>query len=773
MTVSMARAVTWQLHDYYVADNIRNVYDTGEKIYFLNSNCLYQFDKETKAIVPINFQNRLFDNQISQIYYDWENRLLFVAYANSNIDVIDASSGKVTNISGIKDMNVMVHDFTLEAGVLTEYVGKEIRDITFAGGKAYVAMGCGFAIIDEATLTIVRTVEVRNTICVNSVARIGDDLVIVSNRNTYYGDPDADDPINTYKVRSGTFTDARMYPIDDHSTFIMTNSRLYYYDFSVATPALTRVVNALPTCVQKSPTGYIANFAGQSYYYTIDATGLTATQQGTTPGFATSDPNGDGTVWINDADGLHISGSTICYKNNALTTDKPYWLKYNAAMDKLYAAVSGPIALINNNSVSEANVINTYDGSQWTDATAYRAAGGAYAFEFSPLDPTTYVRASWNRGIHKVTNDELKVTYTKASSKIGGTKPTPAFDNYGNLWVVSSYLSSTEVGTIPPVAVLPADKFAKAIVTKNDWFEPTGLSRLRTGNMQRSRFLVSKKNNVKIFIDGDFPTSPGNATFFCWDNGEVDPKIDTYHLAAVTYFIDQDDHQLTWTYVNHIEQDKSGNIWVGHSSGLFMFDPDSVFEERPRAIRPFVTQPSDSRGYLCEGSNVYDIGVDRADNKWLATDDGVFYTSPDGSEIYYHFTTANSDLPDNMVYSIECDTVNDRVYIYTGSGFAEYVPQGDAPTLDFNNVVAIPNPVEPDYTGYVKIDHLMDNSFVTITNREGTVVAQLGPVKGRALWDGAGTDGERLPTGTYNIYTAQGGWPTVAGEPQATIMIIR
>ena len=773
LTVASAAASTWKIHNYYMTSKIQNVYDTGDKIYYLNSERLFQFDKATSTTVSLNRQNKLSDNQISQIYYDWENKLLFVAYANSNIDIIDAE-GHVTNINGIKNVLVTVQDFTLytsgdHQNELASYVGKAIRDITFADGKAYVAMGYGFAVIDETTLTMVKSHWVRRPNVIYSATRVGDKLVLLTNSYIYYGDPESTDPLKTFQKVAGSFADTKMYPINDHAMFVFGPSKLNYCDFSSGTPVLTSLVSAKATSVQKSATGYIANFAGQSYYYTIDETGQTATKQGSAVGFATADPNGDGTVWINDANGLHLNGSTVYYKVNALTTNQPYWLKYNAAMDVLYAAVSGPIALINNNSVTETvNVINTYNGEQWAGATAYSATGGAYAFEFSPLDPTTYVRASWNKGIHKVTNNVLKTTYTNSNAKIASIKPTPAFDNYGNLWVVSSYGNAS-----CPVAVLPAAKFALTTATKSDWFQPSGLLSLNTQKMQRSRFLVSKKNNFKFFVDGDWPDGNGRGELFCWDNGVVDPTVDNYRLVNLTRFIDQNDRQVEWTYVNHMEQDKDGNIWVGHTKGVYMFDPDVVFDEQPRAVRPFVTKSTEGKGILCEGYSVYDVGIDRDNNKWLATDDGVYFVSPDGSEVYNHFTSDNSDLPSNTVYTVECDTVNERVYVYTDNGFAEYIAEGDAAALSFDDVYAFPNPVEPDFTGMIKIANLMENSYVTVTDREGNVVTQLGPVIGSAFWDGSSADGERVPTGIYNIYAAQGSQPVVTGTPQATVMIIK
>ena len=67
----------------------------------------------------------------------------------------------------------------------------------------------------------------------------------------------------------------------------------------------------------------------------------------------------------------------------------------------------------------------------------------------------------------------------------------------------------------------------------------------------------------------------------------------------------------------------------------------------------------------------------------------------------------------------------------------------------------------------------MENTYVTITDKDGNVVTQLGPVMGSALWDGSGANGERVTTGIYNVYAAQGGQPATTGTPQTTIMIIR
>ncbi len=772
MAIANANASTWKIHNAYVEKKMQSIFDTGDKVYYLNSGNLFQFDKATTNTIALNRQNVLSDNHITNIYYDWESRLLFVAYANSNIDVIN-NEGKVTNISNIKDHVVAVHAYSLSNGEPYRYVGKAISDITFGNGKAYIATGYGFVVIDEETLKVERNHEVKQSATINSVCLMGDKMLIFSNNRCYYGDPNDPDPLNNFQSETGAFADSKTYPINDHSVFVFgSTTGLHRYDFSSGTPTLTNLLTVKISNVQKTSTGFIANFTSDvntTSYYTVNAEGTSTSKQLSVIVRASSDPLGDGTVWVTDANGLHVNGSTTYYKMNSMTTDAPHWLKYNAAMNKLYAGVSGPIIGIYT-SYTHANVINTYDGMNWADATAYTAAGGGWEFVFDPTDPHTYVRTSWNKGIFKVTDDVRKITYTTTNSKIGSHKPHPAFDKYGNLWAVSQYPASNAT----PCVVLPKAKVAASSVAKADWFQPSAVTSVVSGQFQNSRFIVASKNNVKIYSDCDY--APGKAIqghVLCWDNGSEDPTVDSYNFANISSFVDQNNGQIKWEYLRHFEEDKDGMIWVGHTTGIFAFDPAVVFDEVPRAIRPLTVKSSEGKGYLCAGYSVNDIGVDRNNNKWIATDNGLYFVSPDGSELFNHFTTENSDLPSDNVYTVECDTVHDCVYIFTDNGFAEYMPQGDAAALSFDNVYAFPNPVEPDFTGMIKIAGLMENSFVTVTDRNNNVVANFGPVMGSAFWDGSDANGERVPTGTYNIYAAQGAQPAINGTPHATVMIIK
>ena len=362
---------------------------------------------------------------------------------------------------------------------------------------------------------------------------------------------------------------------------------------------------------------------------------------------------------------------------------------------------------------------------------------------------------------------------------VGHYKSHPAFDKYGNLWTVRSLSHKSDTfpdgSKIPPVAVLPKDKFAKRTANKNDWFLPSGTLGLNTGKMQRSRFVISKLNNLKIYSDCDYSGTDLEGCILCWDNFNEDPMVDNYRFKYLANFTDQNNNRISWVNLSHMEEDADGLIWVGHITGLFAFDPTTVFDENPRALRPFVTKANkeEDKGPLCEGYTVYDIGIDRYNNKWIGTDNGLYFVSPDGSTLYEHFTTQNSDIPSNSVYSVECDVNHDRVYIYTDNAFAEYIVEGNTAALDFENVYTYPDPVDPDFTGMIKIGNLMADTYVTIADKSGNIVKQLGPVTGSVLWDGCGSDGDRVPTGIYNIYAAQGSQPLAAGTPKTTVLIIK
>lgn len=311
--IAGANASTWKIHNPYNTSKMHNIFDTGNKVYYLNSGNLFQFDKATLTTTAINRQNILSDNLVTEIFFDWEKNLLFVAYANSNIDIID-SLGHVSNFSGVRNMVSEIHNYTIVNDSVTGYTNKAIKDITFGKGKAYITYGQGFIVVDEESLLVDMSYKAKQTVTLNSVALMGDTLLVLTNNRCYYGAPGNADPIANYASYAGTFTDSRLYTINNQAAFVYAGSNgLYRLAFNGGSPSLTRLSTYVTLSVQKSPTGFIANYTGRSYSV-FDETGTTGTSTTTPSVRGSSYPLGDGSVWVNDNYGLHMNGSTDYYK---------------------------------------------------------------------------------------------------------------------------------------------------------------------------------------------------------------------------------------------------------------------------------------------------------------------------------------------------------------------------------------------------------------------------------------------------------------------------
>ena len=95
--------------------------------------------------------------------------------------------------------------------------------------------------------------------------------------------------------------------------------------------------------------------------------------------------------------------------------------------------------------------------------------------------------------------------------------------------------------------------------------------------------------------------------------------------------------------------------------------------------------------------------------------------------------------------------------ISTAKGLCEFFPSGEGDGSDFDNLRIFPNPVRPEYFGWVTIDGLTEGALVKITDAHGNTVRELGRVEGGTIqWDAANLNGKRVPSGVYYILASGG-----------------
>ena len=121
---------------------------------------------------------------------------------------------------------------------------------------------------------------------------------------------------------------------------------------------------------------------------------------------------------------------------------------------------------------------------------------------------------------------------------------------------------------------------------------------------------------------------------------------------------------------------------------------------------------------------------------------------------------------------MECSPSSNVVDIGTDEGLYEYHSDTAPAEDDYSNVIAYPNPVRPEYSGWITIKGLMADSLVKITDSTGNIVSQGDSQGGMYTWDGCNFNGERVRTGVYYVYASQSG-DSGSNAVVTKIMIVR
>ena len=119
-------------------------------------------------------------------------------------------------------------------------------------------------------------------------------------------------------------------------------------------------------------------------------------------------------------------------------------------------------------------------------------------------------------------------------------------------------------------------------------------------------------------------------------------------------------------------------------------------------------------------------------------------------------------LPSNSVQSVAIMPKTGEIFAGTDRGIASYMSDASEAQEDMSGAYAFPNPVRPDYGGYISITGLMENSEVNIVDAGGNLVCKTRSNGGTAIWDGRDAYGRRATAGVYTaLCNAEGGHAAV------------
>lgn len=701
-----------------------------EKIYAATEYNLFSVDRQTKEIQRYSKVSGLSETGITAIQFDPLSQKLYVAYTNSNIDVLDSKG--IRNIPGLKRANI--------AG------DKKIYHIYPANQRSYFSTGLGVVVVDAERLEIRETWQIGsagNAVKTNGFTQHNGFFYAATDEGLKRISTSGSNPANyaAWQNLSGAnglsrspakyagSLQNRLIVLQNDSLFSFngTNWSLFFAnDFSIlsvnasndkwiigqrkANGAAQVVVlngDGTPNRILQRPSvieyPYKGISVGNEFWIADLFGGLSAWTGGSPEVYKPNSPwsvalgqmlvrNGilyatAGTV--NDSWNYQYNRTGLMRFNNG------YWDVINGA---IYPSLDSLLDII-------TVAVDPRDGSAW--AGSY--GGGLLQVK----ENNTFSIFKQNSTLEAAVGDP-------GSYRVSGL----AFDSEGNLWV-SNFGANRQLH-----------------VRKNDgsWKAFT------------APFLLNFNAVSQILVDDagqKWVVSPlGNGLMVFNDNNSIDNTSDDkwrlYRAGAGM-------GNLPSNFVQCMAKDKSGFIWVGTSDGVAVIQcPQDAFNNGCDAVLPIIKEGAFA-SYLFKGKVVNSIAVDGADRKWIASNDGVWLVSRDGDKVLQHFTETNSPLPGNDVRSIAIDGATGEVYFGSTKGIVSYRGGATEATESKNEVLVFPNPVPPGYSGSIGIRGLPDNSIVKIIEPTGRLVFQTRSLGGQAVWDGKDYKGGRASSGVYLV----------------------
>lgn len=765
----------WRLHNNFSYDVVK-VIETPHKVYYVADNNLFHYDKDVDETYGYTIRNGLSDVVVKNIYHDADSGIVMVIYGNGNIDLI-YPDGNIVNMGDI--------------AAATQITDKTINDVTFHDGKAYIAAGFGIAVFDMKNHTVVESgIFNRN---VNAITIVADRIVMVSEKTVYNSPLEGRHNTMDRFTPMGSLSAIDIEAISDNSMMYTDGDRgcsVVILDFEGSSIIVgSSMVAAVPYLIKVGD-----NCLAQNYLYStiIDKNGKRLSVMDTPAQILSADfrrkmvchtASDLNSRWYLSADGLgHYSISD----DGKITIDRQasrpmgtylkdgvWYMEFGESSGNLYMSNSSfkqiPRMGVSDNHMS----LNVYTDGFVKDISPVNAdftinninshemVKAGYKFVEDPEEPGVIYMGTSFEGIYKMKDGEQLAKYDWNNMPVDFRYMVSAlsmsFDAYNNLWV---YMKSINDGNSEEctLLVLPAAKRKLANVSVSDWIKITPRNFGHTDTFTAVVYACRAEKSKNIVMMADGWAENKLLVYNSAGTGET-VSDDSYHVW--TSLTDQDGKSFGPSRIASFAEDRDGALWVGTADGVIVIqNPVSMLNasatiERVKVPRNDGTSYAD---YLLDGQLVTSIAVDNANRKWFGTNtSGLYLVSPDGREIIENFNTDNSYLPTNEILSLACDPKSNIVYVGTRYGLVEYSSDASPAAEDFSEVYAYPNPVRPDYGGWITVTGLMDNSLVKIADAAGNVFFQGRSEGGMITWDGCNGAGERVKTGVYYVFASQNG----------------
>jgi len=707
----------WRMHINY--NNVISAASSSSEVLAANSKSIMLYNFDDGDVRTLDKVTGLSGYGISAVGHDDLTNTFVITYDDSNLDLLQGNT--IINLPDIKNK--------LIAG------SKSVNGIFCYEGFAYVCTDFGIVVID------IENEEVDNTYIIGST---GNQTIIydcaISNDSIYALTGEG---LKSAYLLEGNLLD---YSVWNHnlspnfsfnevathqdSLYAITDSSLYQFNSGNWIQIYQSDAGVLTHLYTSDFVSVVDDFENIITYENNEIDTLSISY--------TNAPSvcikiGNNLIIGDKSFGLFDNGNKVFNFTNPFTNDGFRALSID---DKMVISSGG----FNDNIDGDGNEVGGFyilENEIWTNHNIYTTIGQSQAsadlnnMDYNPFNNKLYI--AMFKGLLEFDFNTVNF-YNKDNSPIDsvvGNRTVQrvsgvAVDDYGNTWIVNS-------GTSEALLALDLD---------GNWYEFSIGSDLDKYfelliDEANQKWTIANGSGIRVYQEGDDLSSVG--------------------AQSVLLTTSSSNGNLPNANVNCLAMDKDGEIWAGTDEGIAVFScPESVFDVTTGCnVSSRITSTLDLyTEYLFETDEVYTIEVDGANRKWIGSSSGVWLLSEDGKDVLLSFNTENSPLPSNEIFDIEINQNSGEVFILTSNGFVSYVSDATEGAEDHSDIKAYPNPVRPEYTGYISITGLVEGAFVKITDEHGVLVDEGYALGGKYIWDGNDYNGRRANSGVYYIFSA-------------------
>lgn len=743
---------TWEMLPGYSAPS--KIIETPEYVYVQSATSLCGYDKTTGEVLALNAANRLNGNNVKNFWYNPEEGYMFVLHTDENIDLV-YDDGRTINVPDLRDATITVD--------------KTVQDVGFAAGKAYVATRSGMIVIDaEHGAVTESTLWGKNVIAIAATEKkiimwIGwaDGGMYVADRAGSHHNFDQ----SFTRSASGVYPNAeqRYYERIGANKLMAVNggvAQIITVDDSATDNSKACTVNRVEnaTVGAKSlaiPTkdGIMIQNADKLYYIGADGSLKKTISVAEANGRLAADRSATGEkIWL--ADNAGYGQYDVAAGTYAIAPVRPSGTS-GTNVGMLRQASNGDIYI---STLPRTFVAGSTDGQVskfdvWSPKTGvtpldWNSPTNLYSMIINPQNEKELI-ASFRTSVRRFnTETNTEFVYSTANTPFVSNLifNDVKVDKDGNLWVL--HISN---GRTPILYKALSGSWETESTPEGwSWYEVSNFN----VDSHVPRMAIDTSNRI-VTIAGS------NAIAAIQMPDSKSPLTNSVKCVVHSTAMDTDGMSTAFSHIRTIIIDKTNWIWCGTLSGVFVIpDTKQMMQTNYNVTRPKVARNDGTNlaDFLLDNVEITNISVDENNEKWISTiGSGLYRVNADGTQIIERYHTGNSDIPSENIYCALADKNSNKVFVGTDKGLAIFHSTTAPAAKNYDEVYAYPNPVTPDYTGYITITGLKADSLVKIADAAGNVFYETKSDGGLATWNGCDASGRRVKSGVYFVFASQSG----------------